>query len=166
MVLIPILGIPGFLPAQEVNRTVYDEERQEVLLVGKMDYQGLTGDIFGPFYESEYGSYTPDPETIASLITSGISDHGFLVVLGTWCSDSQREVPRIIKVLNDCGIDTEQIGLIAVDHDKMAAGTKVDYYNIEKVPTLIMFARDEEVGRIIETPDETIESDLLNIILN
>jgi len=35
---------------------------------------------------------------------------------------------------------------------------------IEKVPTIIISDYTKELGRIIETPTKTIESDLLNIL--
>ena len=39
-------------------------------------------------------------------------------------------------------------------------------YNIVKVPTFILYIDEEEAGRIIETPAETPEKDLFNILNN
>ena len=54
--------------------------------------------------------------------------------------------------------------VIAVNKNKKAEGTDVDILNIEKVPTIIFFKNGEELGRIIETPNESLEKDMLKII--
>jgi hypothetical protein len=38
--------------------------------------------------------------------------------------------------------------------------------NIERVPTFIIMNEGIEIGRIIETPEETLEADLLKILQN
>ncbi|MEN9964666.1 MAG: hypothetical protein RL582_1761, partial [Bacteroidota bacterium] len=38
------------------------------------------------------------------------------------------------------------------------------FYNIKRVPTVIVMLQNREVGRIIENVNESIEADLLRII--
>ena len=47
------------------------------------------------------------------------------IVLGTWCSDSQREVPRFFKVLNEAGYNDKRVKVIAVDKNKEAVVVNV-----------------------------------------
>ena len=37
--------------------------------------------------------------------------------MGTWCEDSQREVPGMMKILAAAGYSTKQMEIIAVDED-------------------------------------------------
>lgn len=125
---------------------------------------GITGELFGNYYFSEYNSYVIDDEIVSQLIEKRIQDYNFVLIMASWCKDSKREVPRILKVLNGCGIKSRNVKIIAVDFKKAAIGTEVEELNIKRVPTLIVFRDKTETGRIIETPENTIESDLLRII--
>ena len=88
------------------------------------------------------------------------------VVLGTWCSDSQREVPRLYSILDYLGFPEKNLELICVDRKKDAAGTEVMDLSIELVPTIIIYIGEEEIGRIIESPVESLEEDLVKIFAN
>jgi len=86
-------------------------------------------------------------------------------IQGTWCSDSRREVPRFFKILYELNYDLENLTMICVDRKKQADNIDVDQFVIEKVPTFIFYKDDSELGRIIETPKNTLEIDLLEILL-
>jgi len=51
-------------------------------------------------WDAEYFEYTPDGEILSELeqLIRGIE---ITVVLGTWCSDSRRDVPRLWRILED-----------------------------------------------------------------
>ncbi|MDP3685076.1 MAG: thioredoxin, partial [Ignavibacteria bacterium] len=57
-----------------------------------------------------------------------------------------------------------KVKLIMVDRKKDAAGIDISPFNIELVPTMIFYNDGLEVGRIIETPKETLEKDLSAIL--
>ena len=125
---------------------------------------GIKGSVFGEYYFAEFDVYQPNPQIIKSLVLNHASDFQYSIVLGTWCGDSKREVPRMLKVLTEAGIDSDDIKLYAVDFSKEAVNTPVGTLNIQKVPTLIVYKDQIEIGRIIETPVESIEGDVLGII--
>ena len=162
MVLLMHFFQSGF--SQNLNKIILDEKRQMDILVGEVDMDGITGTVFGDYYAQEFDPYQPDEITLNSLRNSLASDFQFTIVLGTWCSDSQREVPRMLKVLSEAGVDYDKLKLYGVDSYKEAEGTPVASLNIEKVPTLIIFRAGIELGRIIETPVKSIEKDVLGIV--
>ncbi len=84
--------------------------------------------------------------------------------MGTWCSDSRREVPRFYKILDELNYPEEKVELINVDRNKVGIENSVDSLNIELVPTFIIYSKGEEIGRIIETPKESLEKDLAKIL--
>jgi len=61
--------------------------------------------------------------------------------------------------------DTRHVELICVDKNKSAGQTNIESLNIELVPTMIFYKNDQEIGRIIETPQITLEKDILNFIM-
>ena len=54
--------------------------------------------------------------------------------------------------------------IIGTDRDKLAGDTDISSLNIEFVPTFIFYESDTELGRIVETPSETMEKDILQIL--
>lgn len=156
------LFLSGF--SQEFNQIVHDEDRQKDILVGELTMDGIMGSVFGEYYFAEFDPYQPDKQIIKSLVLNLAPDFQYTIVLGTWCGDSKREVPRMLKVLTEAGIELDDIKLYAVDFSKEASDTPVGTLNIQKVPTLIVFRDNLEIGRIIETPVKSIEEDVLGII--
>jgi len=150
--------------AQDLNQVLIDTVHNEEILIGYIDMDGITSEVFGKYYDKEYKDYTPDISAMNELLAYGANNFDYLIVLGSWCEDSHREVPRMLKVLDNLGIESEQIVMIAVDFDKNADGTNVESLNIEKVPSLLVMSGENEIGRIIETPAHSVEVDLLNIL--
>jgi len=108
--------------------------------------------------------YNPDRTVIEGLGTAISDDLSILVVLGTWCPDSRREVPRFMKIVAETGFPAERMVFVGVDISKIAPVGGYDTLNIERVPTFIFLKNKVEAGRIIETPVTSLEQDMLNIL--
>ncbi len=87
-----------------------------------------------------------------------------LVFLGTWCPDSRREVPRFLKVADEAGIPADRIKLYALDRSKISEDGLSKQYHIERVPTFVFLKHGEEIGRITEVPEKSVEEDMLFIL--
>ncbi|PKP22044.1 MAG: hypothetical protein CVU05_05570 [Bacteroidetes bacterium HGW-Bacteroidetes-21] len=122
------------------------------------------GKITSDWYIPGYSSYTPDNAVVEKLKPFTESNMTITIVLGTWCSDSQEQFPRFIKIIHAMGLDVENLNIICVDRQKKAEGINLESLKIEKVPTFIISRDEDEIGRIIETPETTLEKDLLNIL--
>lgn len=107
--------------------------------------------------------YTPDP-SLVEAIRAGAEDIQVMVFLGFWCPDSQREVPRWIKLAEAAGLREDQITYISLDYTKTDADGLTEQYGIEYVPTFVILRDRQEIGRIIESPEETLEADLAAIL--
>ena len=136
------------------------------ILVGLCNREGLIS--FPPFkahYDIEYFQYEPEPRVIEDL-KSLLTSLEVTIVLGTWCGDSLREVPRLLKVLDLLEIPQNDITIIAVDQSKSIPEETIEELQIEKVPTIIIYKDGLEIGRIVETPIETFEKDILYLLTN
>jgi len=80
-----------------------------------------------------------------------------IVVLGTWCGDSRREVPRLWRALEVAGEVPFTVRHIAVDRAKAAPGGVLDGLDVHYVPTFIVRRGGAEVGRIVEGAAEGLE---------
>jgi thiol-disulfide isomerase/thioredoxin len=88
----------------------------------------------------------------------------FILVAGNWCSDSEREIPKFFKLIQEANINMDKIILYGVDREKKEPTGETIQYNIEKVPTLIILKNSEEIGRIVEFPVISWDEDLLTIL--
>lgn len=117
------------------------------------------------WFSTGYANYEPKIKCLNKLFDAMPSDIKITIVMGTWCSDSRREVPRFYKLADALQIPNYHIRLILVDKKKTAAGTGVDKLNMRLVPTFIIYdSKGNELGRIIESPHKSLERDLLQIL--
>lgn len=149
--------------AQSFNTAINDPVRNREILVDLIDREGLLLGEMGEYFQMDYEVYEPDQGTIELLrpLMNGLT---ITIVLGTWCGDSKEQLPRFIKVLDQLNYPTENLLMIGVDSHKSARLFDVSSFEIEKVPTFIFMKEGIEIGRIIETPLETLEVDMLQLL--
>ncbi|HET7711201.1 MAG TPA: peptidylprolyl isomerase [Thermoanaerobaculia bacterium] len=120
-----------------------------------------------PEYGSRKVEYKPDPAIVDYIASSIQPGDRVEVFMGTWCDDSQREVPKFLKILD---VLKEQYGkelpasYVAVDRSKARPAELLKGKSIEKIATFIYYRGDQELGRIVEKPTGLLEDDLLAIV--
>lgn len=149
--------------AQELNQVVFDEGANQKILYGECNISGFQKSPFSKWYKPEFKDYTPDAAIIDSL-KSKLESIEIKIILGTWCSDSQREVPRFIKILQSLDFPLEKVQIICVNSSKTAVEYRVNVGDIELVPTFFIMLEGGEIGRIEETPTKSLEKDFLDIL--
>ena len=83
-----------------------------------------------------------------------------LLFFGTWCHDSEREVPRLLKLLETAGLSEDKLKLIALDYRKREPEGRATKFNVRYTPTAIFIRDGEEVGRIVERPNLSLYEDI------
>lgn len=146
---------------KKFNKVVFNKPTNQNILLGKIDRKGLQKAPFKDWFDAEYDAYKPDEKTINEIKNHIAKNAKIVVVMGTWCSDSRREVPRFYKILDQIGFNEDSLTVYAVDRDKRDPKGDVDVYQIERVPTIIYSHYNYEAGRIIESPQVSLEKDLL-----
>lgn len=149
--------------SQEKNKKIIDERFENEILIGHCDRAGLTEGEFGESFEYEYNAYNADKKFIKK-IKKHDHDYVIVVVLGTWCDDSKLQVPRFYRILDEAGIPAGTMNVICVDGYKTGGEVSIANYEVEFVPTFIFYCNGQEIGRIVEQPDESLEQDFYNII--
>ena len=146
-----------------VNRKIITPDG-EPMLIGQITRNALTDDTdFSSWYQSEYDSYIPDPKVIRSL--KGRNNlHRIEIFFGTWCDDSKVQLPRFMKILDKIRFPKNKITLYAVNQKKESFYGEQAQKNIQLVPTFIIYKSGSEVGRIIETPKQSLELDFYKIM--
>ncbi len=152
-----------FSNAQELNKTVVDTTLDREVIIGYCNRFGLSWGEFQPYLAEEYEAYKPHPRCIRKSKKKN-ENIEVLIVLGTWCHDSQTQVPRFLKYFDEAGFKEDQLTMIGVDRSKTAGDVDISSLNIERVPTFIFYRDNKELGRIIETPKKSLERDSYKII--
>lgn len=151
------------LSAQHINQIITDTTLHKEVLIDICNREGLNGPVFGTYFEPEYTAYQPDQE-ILQAIGNMLGDYHITIVMGSWCSDSQEQVPRFYRILDMLQFPEDQLTIICVDRKKKTIRSDIQSLDIQLVPTFILYKANTESGRIIETPAENLEKDILNII--
>ncbi|WP_316747968.1 thioredoxin family protein [Pedobacter gandavensis] len=149
--------------SQEINKKTKDDTGKVTGLINICSRAGLQAlSDTQHKYDIEYPAYQPDQPTLAALQPL-MKDKKITIVMGTWCGDSQLQVPHFYKMLDALNFKESDITLICVDHSKKAENGLIDGMNISHVPTFIVTENGKELGRITETPIVTLEKDMLSI---
>lgn len=87
-----------------------------------------------------------------------------MVFLGTWCPDSQRNVPPFMNLIESAANTNIEVEYIGVDLRKVDPDGLVNTYGVTRVPTFIVMRDGQEVGRLVERPTNTVEKDIIQIL--
>ena len=149
-----------------LNVMVYDENAAQDILIGECTRMGLTSNAtFKEWFNTEYNNYIPEFNDEEAQIEN-LSDVKITVVMATWCGDSRREVPRFYKILDNLNYDSNKnLRLINVNRQKTTDKLDITNLKIERVPTIIFYRNGVELGRITETPVQSLEKDMEVIVL-
>ena len=149
-----------------VNQISKDSRGNDMLL-GKCTRAALLQQPFLDWFKPNYDSYHVDSFT-CNFIRPLLAGKSITIFLGTWCGDSKREVPRVLKMLDCCGFPASNLTLIMVSNKdslyKKSPQHQEAGKNIVRVPTIIIEQKGVEIGRIIEFPVTSLEKDILSIL--
>ncbi|WP_426278224.1 thioredoxin family protein [Chryseobacterium sp. S-02] len=147
-----------------VNREVETTNDGKMLLGNQLKDQFLKAP-YADWYVKEHDEYAIDQKAINDLKKDKINSYNITVFMGTWCEDSHRDFPRLMKILEEVKYPENKLTIIAVNRKKESPTGDEGRYNIQKVPTIIVEKYGKEIGRIIEMPTTGyIERDLVNIL--
>lgn len=157
-----VIGTTAY--TQELNKRIIDPERDEEILIGHCTKDGLMDGDYGVIFSEEYSHYEADMQYVNEIALFNKSEE-VLIVLGTWCHDSHEQVPRFYRILDTVKYPEDLVSVICVDGNKTGGGeVDISGLDIVKVPTFIFYRDGEEIGRIIETPENTLEQDMYEIL--
>jgi thiol-disulfide isomerase/thioredoxin len=133
-------------------------------LLGYFDPEQLRETPYSTWNNKGFSEYSYNEEVLEKLREINTGDLNIKIVMGTWCPDSRREVPRFMRVLDGWDFPVSKVKFIGVDDRKLSPVGEYDKLGILRVPTFIIYKNNIEAGRIIENPTTSLEQDILNIL--
>lgn len=149
----------------EISR---DPENDRVVYKGIFSWRDMENEATFSWLPSGMQEYSPRPEAIAYL-KQNLPHYRLLVFMGTWCGDTKDLLPRLFKVLQAANIATDDLMMVGMDREKTTISREgkklVRRYKASSLPTFVVLTKnDEEVGRIVESVNKSVEEDLVAII--
>jgi thiol-disulfide isomerase/thioredoxin len=137
---------------------------QTTWLLGYFKPDQLTHYPYSTWYIKGFDDYQLKTDAINKLLDLKKDNITIKVVMGTWCPDSRREVPRFMRVLNAWQFPEAKVTFIGVNDAKLSPVGEYMKLDILRVPTFIIYKNNIEAGRIIENPATSLEQDMVNIL--
>jgi thiol-disulfide isomerase/thioredoxin len=137
---------------------------QTTWILGYFNPDQLTHYPYSTWYLKGYDDYQANTEALNKLLDISKEGVTIKVVMGIWCPDSRREVPRFMRVMNAWQFPASGITFIGVDDAKQSPVGEYIKLDIQRVPTFIVYKNNNEAGRIIENPVTSLEQDMVNIL--
>ena len=161
---IRILILLTFLFALDFKTVLAQEvEKKDTILLGEVTKQDLQSNF--KWFDERYQKYVPNDSAIKALMPIA-KKLSFVVVIGTWCSDSKEHVPPFYKVISQLALNESKVKVYAVNRKKDRILTpELKKLNFEFVPTFIVYKNKKEVGRIVEDTKISIEKDLVEMLI-
>jgi len=133
------------------------------MLIGEISSQDLQQAPYRTWYREHEDAYQVEEDSLSELaeLMKGVD---VTIIMGTWCHDSQRQVPQFYKILSRAGIPLARITMVAVDQQLMTPADHAAGLGITNTPTVIFYRDGKEVNRIVETPVISLEQDMTTIL--
>lgn len=151
-------------PQISENKGAVDFSEQSTWLLGYFSKERLVREPYSSWYIKGYDEYQFNSEAVNKLLDINKDGVTIKIIMGTWCPDSRREVPRFMKVLDLWQFPAANVTFIGVDNAKLSPVGEYENLDIQRVPTFIIYKKNIEAGRIIENPTTSLEQDIVNIL--
>ncbi|MFZ0281243.1 MAG: hypothetical protein WAL29_06320, partial [Bacteroidales bacterium] len=122
------------MPATDTLPKTFNFSEQSSWVLGYFNPDRLTREPHSMWYVRGYDDYQANSDALNNLMDISKENLTIMIIMGTWCPDSRREVPRFMRILDIWKFPPENITFIGVDNTKIAPVGGYDTLNIERVP--------------------------------
>ncbi|MBC8297815.1 MAG: thioredoxin [Pelagibacterales bacterium] len=133
------------------------------IIDGKVDKNYLFKSSNTQWFPKNYNLYETDV-FLSDNNFGNLDDFIIELYMGVKCHDSEREVPRLIKILDEINFSDDKLNIYLLKRDKTSDYGYEKGKNITNTPTIIFYKDSIEINRIVEFPIETLERDIYKII--
>ena len=130
---------------------------------GEFSRDQLENSNHNGWFVENYNAH-PLNKALVSQIDSLFDDIEVTIYMGTWCEDSQREVPGFLKIIDALEANDQVQPIVGLNEDKVSHDGSAEQAGVTNVPTFIFSKDGEEINRIVEFPIISLEQDILDIL--
>jgi len=130
---------------------------------GEFSRGQLENSTHNSWFVENYNAHSLN-KALVSQIDSLFDDIEVTIYMGTWCEDSQREVPGFFKIIDALEANDQVQPIVGLNEDKVSHDGSAEQAGITNVPTFILSKDGQEINRIVEFPLISLEQDILDIL--
>ncbi len=145
----------------KTRETMYGE-----ILYGKINKSDMQKEPFASWFNEDYETYKPDFNHIDQIKEYMNNVSEVVIIMGSWCPDTRRELPIMMKILDEVNFPEADTKIYAVDRNKKNGLKELRNHKFERIPTFIFYDGSNEIGRIVEKVQTTTEEELLELLRN
>jgi len=142
------------------SQTYVDKEGNKQLW-GIVSLDEFSNEPFSNWYTKNAKDFLP---TILENDKDLFNDISVKVFIGSWCGDTKYLFPKFMKYWDKLGLPENQLEIIALHHEddlyKQGPNGESKGLDIHRVPTLVFYNEEKEIGRIVERVVFDLETDL------
>lgn len=151
--------LAGLFIMASVSACNATENSEPDFVVGVIEQNQLMQDF--PLFSRGYSSAMSSEEQNA-LVAKWPKDLHIDVYFGTWCHDSQREVPKFLKLMSENPAVSYR--LVSLDYEKSDPSGLSANDDVKYTPTFVVKKSGNEIGRIVENTKENYAKDITNML--
>ena len=130
---------------------------------GEFSRDQLENSTHNNWFLENYNAH-PLNKALVSQIHSLFDDIEVTIYMGTWCEDSQREVPGFFKIIDALEANDQVQPIVGLNEDKVSHDGSAEQAGVTNVPTFVLSKDGQEINRIVEFPIISLEQDILDIL--
>ena len=141
----------------------------EEIPVGELSLDSLRGNRETSWFALGYDLFSFDDGESYRRILSAQPEFELMEILafvGTWCPDCQEHLPGFARIADTVRFPRERLKVFGMDRGKSFPGGSgiIARYGILRLPTFIFLKEGKEIGRITESPRESLLKDWAQIV--
>jgi tetratricopeptide (TPR) repeat protein len=152
------------LSAQQLKYSIDTTRSGSKMLFGEVTPNDFLQEPFRKWFDTNAEAHEVDELILSNKLKKALSKYEVTVYMGTWCGDSRKEVPRIIKSLEAANYDMSKLTIHTLNQSKQGKNREDLGQNIHRVPAIVFSKSGKEKGRIVEHPVVSIEQDISDLI--
>jgi hypothetical protein len=158
-----ILSFNTFSACTSLKTSVWQKDKKENILIGHTNKKDLDNAKLFPWYYYGKRAYQVN-DSVCTLLKPYTDSVSVLIIAGTWCGDTQIEMPKAFRLFEKLNINDSLIDIQLQNRKKQNPFFNAKAIQVKAIPCFIFYEQGREIGRIIEHPEKSFELDLLTIL--
>ncbi len=145
------------------NQQILDLALNKEILIGYCNRKAYNIEPYKNWFDKWYEKLEPEIYFLNKLNKEFLKNIEIIIFAASWCGACRVEIARFYKIFDTLQIPFDNVTVLYVNRLKKIPGFDITPFEINRVPTFIFYQDKNEIGRIIESPKDTLEADLLEI---